>query len=85
MTVQMIADELLNGETYVYSILKEDLEMTKICAKIVPKLLTPEQEMRRKQCRIDWKRLRGKGCILGEGITGDESWIYTNRQRCSKA
>jgi orotate phosphoribosyltransferase-like protein len=45
MTVQMIADELQIGETSVYLILMEDLEMRKICAKIVPKLLTPEQKL----------------------------------------
>jgi hypothetical protein len=33
MTVQMIADILQIGKTFVYSILKEDLEMRKICAK----------------------------------------------------
>jgi transposase len=37
MTVQMIADELHIGEAFIYSILTEDLEMRKICAKIVPK------------------------------------------------
>jgi hypothetical protein len=50
MTVQMIADEFQIGETSVYSILTEDLQMRNICAKIVPKLLTPEQKLRRKQC-----------------------------------
>jgi hypothetical protein len=57
MTVQMIADELQIGKTSVYSILTEDLQMRKICAKIVPKQLTPEQKLRRKQCCIDWKAL----------------------------
>jgi predicted transcriptional regulator len=42
MTVQMIADELQIGRTSVYLMLTEDLEMRKICAKIVPKMLTPE-------------------------------------------
>jgi transposase len=64
MTVQMIADELLNGETSVYSILMEDLEMTKICAKIVPKLFTHEQKLRRKQCFIDWKALEESDAFL---------------------
>jgi hypothetical protein len=31
--------------------------MRKICAKIVPKLLTPEQKLQRKQCCIAWKAL----------------------------
>jgi hypothetical protein len=53
----MIADELQIGKTSIYSILMEDFEMTKICAKIVTKLLTPEQKVRRKQCCIDWKAL----------------------------
>jgi hypothetical protein len=41
----MITDELQIGKTSVYSILMEDLEMRKICAKIMPKLLTPEQKL----------------------------------------
>jgi hypothetical protein len=57
MTVQMIADKLQIGKTSVYSILMEDLEMRKIFAKIVPKLFTPEQKLRTKQCYIDWKAL----------------------------
>jgi hypothetical protein len=57
MTVQMIADELQTGKTSIHSILMEDLEMRTICAKIVPKLLTPEEKLRRKQCCIDWKAL----------------------------
>jgi hypothetical protein len=43
MTVQMIADEFQIGKTSVYLILMESLETRKICAKIVPNLLTPEQ------------------------------------------
>jgi hypothetical protein len=81
MTVQMITDELQTGKTSVYSILMEDLEMRKICAKIVPKLLTPEQKLRRKQCCIDRKALEESNAFLERVITGDELWIYPN-QRC---
>jgi hypothetical protein len=63
----------------------EDLEMRKTCAKIVPKLLTLEHKMRRKQCCIDWKDLEERDAFLETVITGDELWIYSNRQRCSKA
>jgi hypothetical protein len=45
MTVQMRADELQFGRTSIYPILMEELELRKICAKIVPKLLTPEQKL----------------------------------------
>jgi hypothetical protein len=81
----MIADELQSGKTSVYSIWTEDLEMRKICAKIVPKLLNPEQKLRRKQCCIDWKAIEERDVFLERVITGDESWIYPNQQRCSKA
>jgi histone-lysine N-methyltransferase SETMAR len=79
------ADELRIGKISIYLILTEDLEMRKICAKTVPKLLTPQQKLRRKQCCIDWKALEERDAFLERVITGDESWIYTNRQHCSKA
>jgi hypothetical protein len=59
--------------------------MRKICAKIVPKLLAPEQKLRRKRFCIDWKALEERDAFLERIITGDESWIYPNRQRCSKS
>jgi hypothetical protein len=58
-------------KTSVYSILMEDLEMRNICAKIVPKLHTPEQKLRRKQCCIDWKALEEGDAFLERVITGD--------------
>jgi hypothetical protein len=69
MTVQMIADELQIGNTSIYLILTKDLEMRKICAKIVPKLLTLEQKLRRKQCCIDWKALAERDAVLEKVIT----------------
>jgi hypothetical protein len=83
-TVQMTADELQIRKTSVYTILTEDLEIRKICAKTVPKLLTSEKKLRRKQYCIDWKALEERDAFLERVITGDESWIYPNRQRCSK-
>jgi hypothetical protein len=75
MTVQMIADELQIGKTSIYSILSEDLEMRKVCAKIVPKLLTPEQKLRRKQRCIDWKALEERDAFLERVITdGDDDY-----------
>jgi hypothetical protein len=88
MTVQMIADELRIGKTSIYLILMEDLEMKKICANIVPKLVTPEQKLRRKQCCIDWKALEESAkCKLVLRGRHLETWqrFQPNRQRCSKA
>ena len=44
MTVRMVAYELgINRET-VWKIITEDLEMRKLCAKMVPKLLNNDQK-----------------------------------------
>ena len=55
MTVRMITEEIGLGKLSVHMILTEHLEIKKVCAKIVPKLLTPEQKLRRKECCVDWK------------------------------
>jgi transposase len=60
LTIGMIAEELCLGKSSVYTILTEHLDMKKVCAKIVPKLLTPEQKLQRKECCADWENLRGK-------------------------
>ena len=51
LTVRMIAEDLGLVKSSVRTILTEHLEMKKVCAKIVPKLLTPEQKLRRKVLR----------------------------------
>jgi hypothetical protein len=51
----MIEDELQIGKTSVYSILIENLDMRKICAKTVPKLLTPEQKLQRNNVALTGK------------------------------
>jgi len=43
----------LNKDT-VHTILRENLGMKKLCVKIVPKLLSPDQKNRRFQCCQDW-------------------------------
>jgi len=53
LTVRMIAEELGLGKSSVYTILTEHLDMKKVCAKIVPKLLTPEQKLQWKECCAD--------------------------------
>jgi hypothetical protein len=88
MTVQMIADELQIGKTSIYSILTKDLDMRKICAIIVPKLLTSQQKLRRKQCCTDWKALEESAkckLVLRGRHLGTWQRLQPNRQRCSKA
>ena len=47
LTARMPAEDLGMEREPVRTILKEDLGMTKICAKIVPKLLSDDQKARR--------------------------------------
>ena len=76
LTVRMIAEELGLGKSSVHTILTEHLEMKKVCAKIVLKLLTPEQKLRQKEYCVDWKTSEKSDEFLERVITGDESWIY---------
>ena len=72
LTVRSIAEQVnINRET-VRKILTEDLDMRKLCAKIVPKELTEEQ----KQRRVTTDILERQDDILGRVITGDETWVY---------
>ena len=62
----------------VRRILKEDLNMRKICAKIVPKLLSEEQKERRKELCLDLLQRIEKGPdLLNSIITCDETWVFT--------
>ena len=73
MTVRMIAEECCLGKLSVYTILTEHLDMKMFCAKIVPKLLTPEQKLRWKECCAAWKTSEESDEFLERVITGDES------------
>jgi predicted transcriptional regulator len=47
MTVRSIAEQVNIAKETVKEILTEDLDMRKVCAKMVPKELTKEQKQRR--------------------------------------
>ena len=53
LTIRMISSELnLNHQT-VHDILTEELGMQKICAKLIPKILTNEQKENRRNVCLD--------------------------------
>jgi len=64
----MIA-EIGLGKSAMHTILTELLEVKKVCAKIVPKLLTAEQKMRWKVCCVDWKISEESNVFLERVIT----------------
>ena len=77
LTVRMIDSELnLNHQT-VHEILTEELGMQKICAKLVPKMLTNEQkENRRNVCLDLLERIENDENFFKHTITSDDLWIF---------
>ncbi len=63
--------------TSVHKILRQNLEMKKVCSKLVLKVLTPEQKNERvfvaetflNDCETDLT-------LLGQIIMGDELWVF---------
>jgi len=61
----------------VQEILKFEMGMQKICAKLVPKVLTNEQkENQRNVCLDVLESIENGKNVLKNVITGDESWIF---------
>jgi len=52
--VRAVAEEVNLDRESVRRILKEELDTKKICAKLVPKLLSDEQKERRKELCMDF-------------------------------
>jgi len=74
LTVRSIAEQVNSDRKTVRKILTENLDMRKVCAKMVPKELTQEQKQRR--VTICQDLLERQDDILGHVITGDETWVY---------
>jgi len=74
LTVRSTAEQVNIDTETVRKILTEDLDMRKVCAKMVPQELTEEQKQRRVTiCQDLLERLDD---ILDHVITGDETWVY---------
>ena len=73
--MRMISSELNFNWFTIHHILTQDLDMRKVCAKIVPKNLMTEQEANWRDVCLDLldrlKREPEFSCV----ITCDESWI----------
>jgi len=74
LTVRSIAEQVNIDRETVRKILTEDLDIRKVCAKMVPKELSKEQKQRR--VTIFQDLLERQDHILGHVITGDETWVY---------
>jgi len=74
LTVRKIAEQVSIDRETVRKILTEDLDMRKVCAKMVPKELTEEQKQRR--VTICQDHMERQEDILGHVTTDDETWVY---------
>jgi len=83
LILRMISSELYLNRFTVHQILTQDLDMRKVCAKMVPKNLTTEQKANWRAVCLDLLDcLERKPEFFSRIITGDESWIleYSPRQ-----
>jgi len=74
LTVRSITEQVNIDRETVTKILTEDLDMRKVCAKMVPKELNEEQKQRR--VTICQDLLERQDNILVRVITGDDTWVY---------
>jgi len=75
LIVRMNASELNLKNTMVHQILTQELATRRLCAKIVPKNLTIEQDNRKDMCLHLLERIQSDRNFLKNVITGNETWI----------
>ena len=76
LTLRMISSELNLNWFTVHQILTQDLDMRKLCARMVPKNLTTVQKVNRRDVCLDLLyRLEREPVFFSRVITGDELWI----------
>ncbi|UYV66151.1 ADCY5, partial [Cordylochernes scorpioides] len=89
LSIQQIADTLHMSTSVVHGIVTEDLQMRKVCAKLVPKVLTQDQkELRVLRCQELLDLIQNEPGFLNSVVTGDESWMFeydpeSKRQSCA--
>ena len=77
LTIQEIVAEVGISTSSVHSILTEDLNLRKVSAKFVPKLLPEQQKELRKEISEDMLDLVNHDPEFIETIiTGDETWVH---------
>ena len=66
------------SEGSVQTILKNRLDLRKVCSRWVPHLLTEEQKTQRLRCAQEFLKTY-KGCnswVISNLLTGDETWVH---------
>jgi len=77
LSIQVIADTLKLSTTAVHGTVTKDFHMRKVCAKLVPKVLTDEQkQLRVARCQELLELIQSDSNFLNCVLTGDESWMF---------
>ncbi|UYV82647.1 hypothetical protein LAZ67_22000367 [Cordylochernes scorpioides] len=89
LSTQQIADTLHMSTFVEHGIVTEDLQMRKVCAKFVPKVLTQDQKkLRVLRCQELLDLIQNEPGFLNSVVTEDESWMFeydqeSKRQSCA--
>ncbi len=77
-TVRELVAESGLSQGSVHRIIRQDLKFSRICAKFVPRLLTPEQREHRAKLSADNLSLLADGGqhFMEQIVSGDETWLY---------
>ena len=76
LTLRMISSELNLNRFTAHQILTKDLDMSKVCTKVVPKNLMTEQKASQRDVCLDLLDfLEREPEFFSRVIAGDESWI----------
>lgn len=78
LTLQMLSEQLVINKESVRLMLHNDLGMRKLCAKMVPKILTDEQKIKRLTVASEMlERIEADGLDwMNSIVTGDETWVF---------
>ncbi|XP_023311966.1 putative uncharacterized protein FLJ37770 [Anoplophora glabripennis] len=77
LSVRLMSLILDIPKTIVHEIVTNNLNMRKVCAKMVPKVLTDDQKMNRLEtCQENLNMCESDPEFLNNVITGDASWIF---------
>lgn len=75
---KQLAEMIGVSASTILNILHDHLGMSKVCARWVPRMLTPHQKQRRVECCREFLALCGeqKDEVLNRIVTGDETWVH---------
>ncbi|XP_029163422.1 protein GVQW3-like [Nylanderia fulva] len=77
LSVRMIAEECNMPKTIVHEIIRDQLGMRKICAKLVPKVLSDDQRLNRLEIATQLAdRCKNDPNFLENVVSGDETWVF---------